>query len=315
MNSSQPRNKRKAFYRRCAAGEKRAKQRELEASGDAVVPTRLSRNLETGMTGIFITANHRDDKDALMESYRILNEAHERLNPTSTTTEPQETDPRNESDDDDDIAATLRQELTESKASKFLFYAVKSSVSNSQFILNLSEKSSSSELVHEVFRNVLHTGKACSRRVLRFQPVVATCRPDVADLKAIVKSAMRNFLSISSPSEEEKQPPLCSQCPSAPSQRAAFLTPLEENSDESKIKKRGFTVQFRSRNCDRLGKADAVSAVIIGMQDVAPDWKPVCAGADLVISVDVLCNVLCLSLLEKFIEFSKYNLQQLSPCT
>ncbi|BHF68680.1 THUMP domain-containing protein 1 [Sparganum proliferum] len=332
--------KRKAFYRRCAVGERRAKQRRMEAAGEIPESPLPHRYIEPGMTGVLVTYNNREDHLARAEAYRLLNEAHERLICSSNQASPNdprnaevpvppasENNVKNEEDadrdaDDDDVVASLRKELVSDQKrlrdpSKFLFHAVKTGVANCLFVLNQSKNCSSAELVHEVFRHVLTSGQANSRRILRFQPVAATCRPEVTDLKNLVRHVWCNWLQLPTghPTSD------CRVQSDVPPQRMAFVARPPEVSDGGDLGERRsvkpftFTVNFKSRSSDRLSKPDAVAAVIAAISEVSPDWSPVCAAADVVVSVDVIRNVACLSLLEKFTEFWKYNLHELSPVT
>uniref|UniRef100_A0A0R3W2K4 hydroxymethylbilane synthase n=1 Tax=Taenia asiatica TaxID=60517 RepID=A0A0R3W2K4_TAEAS len=296
-------NKRKAFYRRCAAGERRAKQRLLEASGSGVTGAPSTRRLEPGMTGILLTFNNKEERQALTEAYRLLNEAHKRLNGTHLSEEKADS----VSDENDlDISLALVEEMKSGfTTSQYTFYGVKTGVSNCAFVLNQSADSSSADLVYEVFRHVIASGEANSRRVLRFQPVMATCRPDKDDLRILIHKAWKVFWKGANSFEDGK--PLCLLCSKVPLQRVKFVK-KDDNGDAKKY----FTVNFRARNYGKMSKVEAVMVVIAAMQEVAPDWSPVRAGADLVISVDVLCTVLCLSFLEKFSAFAKYNISELT---
>ncbi|KAL7054453.1 hypothetical protein AAHC03_026037 [Spirometra sp. Aus1] len=282
--------KRKAFYRRCAVGERRAKQRRMEAAGEKPESPLPRRYIEPGMTGVLVTYNNREDHLARADAYRLLNEAHEQL---------------------------VSEQKRLRDPSKFLFHAVKTGVANCLFVLNQSNNCSSAQLVHEVFRHVLASGQANSRRILRFQPVAATCRPEVTDLKNLVRHVWCDWLHL--PTEHPTSD--CRVHADVPPQRMAFVARPPEVSDGDDLGERRsvkpftFTVNFKSRSSDRLSKPDAVAAVIAAISEVSPDWSPVCAAADVVVSVDVIRNVACLSLLEKFTEFWKYNLYELSPVT
>lgn len=298
MDSKQKR-KLKAFYRRCAAGDQRAKQRRLEASGDVSVGATLIRRLEPGMTGFLFTSSNKEIYQAQIEVYRLLNEAHARLNGLPVDNRSVE-----EEEADLDITSALRQELrSDSKSNRYIFHAVKTGVSNCGFVMNQSESSSSADLVNDIFQRVVANGKADTRRVLRFQPVLGTCRPDKHDLGVLVRKAFKAYWDSSVDSFEDGKP-LCPICPKAPLQRAKFIDKPAEGM------KRYFTVNFKARNYDKMRREDAVMTVIATMQEIAPEWSPIIAGADLVINVDVLCNVLCLSFLEKFSDFAKYNIQE-----
>ncbi|KAM7542548.1 hypothetical protein Aperf_G00000012705 [Anoplocephala perfoliata] len=305
MDNKQKR-KRKAFYRRCAAGDQRAKQRRLEAADGASMDATLLRRLDPGMTGFLLTSNNKEIHQAQIEAYRLLNEAHARLN--GPQIEKAKTDEKSDDeegeDDDADIASALKKELRpESKSNRYIFHGVKTGVSNCGFVMNQSESSSSADLVNDIFQRVLDRGEADTRRILRLQPVLGTCRPDKQDLAALVRKAFKAYWDRSVDSFKDGKP-LCSICPNVPLQRAKFI---DKPSDGMK---RYFMVNFKARNYDKMKKEDAVMTVIATMQEIAPEWSPVTAGADLVINVDVLCNVLCLSFLEKFGDFAKYNIHE-----
>ncbi|VDM32277.1 unnamed protein product [Hydatigera taeniaeformis] len=295
--------KRKAFYRRCAAGERRAKQRLLEVSRSAIGGAPSTKRLEPGMTGILLTCVNKAERQALIEAYRLLNEAHERLNGTRRSEDKAVAVSDNE---DLSIASALIKEMkSDSTSSQYTFYGVKTGVSNCTFVLNQSADSSSADLVYEVFRHVMASREANSRHVYRFQPVLATCRPDRDDLRILMRKAWKIFWNSEDTFEDGR--PLCLLCSKVPFQRARFV-----KKDDSGDTKKHFMVNFRARNYGKMSKAEALMAVIDIMREVAPDWSPVCAGADLVISIDVLRTVLCLGFLEKFSTFSKYNISEIT---
>lgn len=310
--AGKPKHKRKAFYRRCAAGEQRAKQRRLEAMGEAEGKMPI-RKLEPGMTGFLFTSNNKDIHQAQVEVYRLLNAANSRLNEskednTSEKGDRDETKRKSDVDEDDDdvdFASALKEELkADSKPNRYTFNGVKTGVSNCGFVLNQSELSSSADLVNNIFEYTLENRQADTRHVLRFQPVLGTCRPDVSDLGALLRRAFKAYWDRSVEDFEDGEP-LCLICPKAPLQRAKFIK--KPDSDENKLY---FTVNFKTRNYDKMKREDAVMTVIGVMHEIAPDWTPITHGADLIISVDILCNVLCLSFLEKYSDFAKYNIQE-----
>ena len=305
-------SKRKAYYRRCAAGVKRAKQRELEAGLMPISSTRF-RRLEPGMTGVLLSSNNREERQALIEAFRLLNDAHDRLNDGLAHPSAAEgcvVDKKKMEDDDNvDIAAAIREEIQAYETEKhYNFRHVKSGVSNCVFILNQSEESSTADIVYEVLRYVADSGTSKSRHILRFQPVMATCRPTTGDLRILVGKAWKAYWNGMDTFEDGK--PLCLLCPEVPHQRVRFIQ--QEKADEPSEKKRYFTVNFRARNYDKLSKSEALMTVLAAMQEVAPEWSPIPTGADLVISIDVLRNVLCLSFLEKYADFAKYNIHELA---
>ncbi|VDO01264.1 unnamed protein product, partial [Rodentolepis nana] len=306
--TGKPKHKRKAFYRRCAAGEQRAKQRRLEAAGEAEGKMPI-RRLEPGMTGFLFTSNNKDIHQAKIEVYRLLNEANTRINGPKKEEETEEKvseeQKSNEDDDYVDFASALKEELkSDSKSGRYIFNGVKTGVSNCGFVLNQSEHNSSADLINDIFQHTMENGEADTRRVLRILPIVGTCRPDVDDLSALLRRSFKAYWD-SSVEGSEDLGPLCLICPKVPLQRARFIE--KPNSADAKLY---FTVNFKARNYDKMKKEEAVMAVITTLQEIAPEWSPITLGADLIISVDVVCNVLCLSFLEKYNEFAKYNIQQ-----
>uniref|UniRef100_A0A1I8JLG1 CUB domain-containing protein n=1 Tax=Macrostomum lignano TaxID=282301 RepID=A0A1I8JLG1_9PLAT len=71
-----------------------------------------------------------------------------------------------------------------------------------------------------------------------------------------------------------------------------------------------FTVHFKARNFDKLERQDVINRVFTAVKSVSPDWSVDHDRASVVIDVNVLQRVTCLSLLRNFRRYRKYNLSE-----
>ncbi|VEL17359.1 unnamed protein product [Protopolystoma xenopodis] len=94
-----------------------------------------------------------------------------------------------------------------------------------------------------------------------------------------------------------------------PSQRALPST-LQLSSDE-----RTFLVAFKARAYDRLGRVATIDAVVDAVRRADPSWHVNPTDFKVLIQVNVLRSIACISLLERFSEFRKYNLAEMAAPT
>uniref|UniRef100_A0A1I8FSB1 EGF-like domain-containing protein n=1 Tax=Macrostomum lignano TaxID=282301 RepID=A0A1I8FSB1_9PLAT len=71
-----------------------------------------------------------------------------------------------------------------------------------------------------------------------------------------------------------------------------------------------FTVHFKARNFDKLERQDVINRVFTAVKSVSPTGQLTTTAASVVIDVNVLQRVTCLSLLRNFRRYRKYNLSE-----
>ncbi|KAA3670041.1 tRNA acetyltransferase TAN1 [Paragonimus westermani] len=242
-------------------------------------------------------------------------------------------------EEDDDILAQLKREnvngditpnINKSVPPRFSFYSVRSGVSNCLFVLHYADNFSPTALANSVFEHLLSTKVPNSRHVLRLLPVAATCSANASDINACVKKVWSGFLKITIPpdvkgyavpvgqrgtneqsvgndsvrpcDQQSNSECLHRHCPTVPSQ-VAEQTTLEGP--------KTFLVLFKARNYDRLSRDNAIEATVDAVRAVSPSWRISPHSPSVMIFVNVLRNVACISMLEHFDRYRKYNIAEL----
>uniref|UniRef100_A0A1I8IWX2 THUMP domain-containing protein n=1 Tax=Macrostomum lignano TaxID=282301 RepID=A0A1I8IWX2_9PLAT len=114
------------------------------------------------------------------------------------------------------------------------------------------------------------------RHILRLLPVEATCASGLQDIGEAFESLWTAFVA----------------------------------ADRVTAAKPTFTVHFKARNFDKLERQDVINRVFTAVKSVSPDWSVDHDRASVVIDVNVLQRVTCLSLLRNFRRYRKYNLSE-----
>ncbi|KAA0185469.1 hypothetical protein FBUS_07571 [Fasciolopsis buskii] len=375
MPSNPNKQKRKAYYRKCAAHSKRLRVDGKIDLHSSVVP----KNLQPGMVGYLVTCN-RHERLALMEIFRLLNgalkqvlsvpenscqddvnkkslssgsgviDAAESSTPEQLSIEPpsaalndkNSNNNGEEVDDDDDVLKRLRSENAPTEAGsvttsaiRYNFHAIRSGVSNCLFVLHYAQPCPN-VLVNSIFENVLHTRVIESRHVLRVLPVAATCHASSAELMRCVRILWTAFIdqmdlsinrewtpqgskdetlrsdsmTISDPSHLDEKKTITSSC----IHNLCSYVDLPRARPDTLNGPKTFLVAFKARNYDRLSRDTAIETVVSAIRGIDSSWRICPTTPSVTIFVNVLRNVACISLLEDFGRFRKYNLaEMISP--
>ncbi|TPP65064.1 hypothetical protein FGIG_10196 [Fasciola gigantica] len=216
----------------------------------------------------------------------------------------------------------------------YSFYATKSGVSNCLFILHYA-RSCPNALVNSIFEHMLQTRVVESRHVLRVLPVAATCHASAAELARcfrILWSAFlgqeksvntkeqnrkeskdetvnsdSNFVDACEGPEDEKKKTISSNCvhSACPPVELPHARPNTLHGPKT------FLVAFKARNYDRLSRDTAIETVVSTVREIDASWRICPTTPSVTVFVNVLRNVACISLLEDFDRFRKYNLAEL----
>ncbi|KAK4476186.1 hypothetical protein MN116_001400 [Schistosoma mekongi] len=337
MENQKSRKKRKAYYRKCVFASKKPRS---DNSNNNMLS--LPKSLQPGMTGYLLTFN-RQERFAHIETYRLLNhtldeisgetlkshedetnESNDAVNAVSALvgSKPPTTCDENDGDTDDLYIQMLRENCpnyTSSSRSKFSFYSLKTHVSNCSFILHQTGLVSAAELCRRVFERLLSTSNAESRHVLRLMPVVTTCRSDLPSLQSCVQQAWSKFLGLSScelstkcsPEVEISQEQLFTE-ETESSKHQIFVSHVPtQTACESTLKgPKSFMIIFKSRGFKAITRNDAIRHTIEAIKSVDPSWHICNSSPSVVVSVTVLCKVACISILENFFKYHKYNIAE-----
>jgi len=229
-------------------------------------------SLDAGMKGFLITCNRRE-KEAVREAYNLLNEqADKLLGPENVVVE------EGSDDDVEDAGDALEKELAQLKQSNEekrarRFQVVDSGANNVLFIKTTVDDPST--LTHSIFSQVYESRTCKSRFIMRMLPVSGTCKVHSQEvINNLAKTVLKPFFDV----------------PHSPSFCILFKA-----RNNAKISKRDIHVNFG----DIINKMNALSCV---------EFK----DPDVVINVDVIRNICCISIVKDFYKFKKYNLQEVA---
>lgn len=132
----------------------------------------------------------------------------------------------------------------------------------------------------KIFETVIKTGERKTRFILRLKPVSDTCKSFESDIKKALDSILEKFLS-------------------------------KEGNEELKYK-----VESKIRFNDNITSSHFIWYVRDSVSNIAPKWTACILEPRVVISFYVLRNVCCISILDKYKEYKKYNLSEvINPTT
>lgn len=173
----------------------------------------------------------------------------------------------------DDFEAAIREEVEAIKkrnSGARRFQVVESRTTNCVFIKTSLEHPD--ELVTKIFTDLCETQKSKSRFILKLHPVLGTCRAVEDRIEALAEEVLPPFLK-----------------------DADGLT---------------YCVLYKVRCNNSLGR-DAVIQLVARVADrINPSLQVKFDDPDLVISVDILMKICCISVLKNFNKFKKYNVQE-----
>ncbi|TGZ63657.1 hypothetical protein CRM22_006800 [Opisthorchis felineus] len=344
------RKKRKAYYRKSAAACKRQKMANLEDPDQPAqnIPKSLESGMtgylitcnqkeRSAMLESFRLLN--DALSKITSSPIIF--------PPETGTQtsdcsqlhhcskPPHTAPCDGDDEGEDILSELRRENADAdklvgsgSSTRFSFYSIRSGVSNCLFLLHLSESASAGDIVHSIFQHLLGTKEPQSRYVLRLLPVAATCQANCVDIKQCIRKLWAAFLDTTSvntatpvtfthapdnsdAAEIEVTKTSSSRDPSSSVHRLCPNVPPQRAKEQTTKGPKTFLVMFKARNYNLLSRDNAIEATVSAVQSVDSSWRISPNAPSVIIYVNVLRTVACISLLEDFDLYRKYNVSEL----
>ncbi|XP_072167666.1 THUMP domain-containing protein 1-like [Diadema setosum] len=256
--------KNKSYYRKC--GKNISKKDNL---------------LQVGMTGVLITCSGFEAK-CVKESYNLLNEYADRLYGPEKATEDAEADQSCEEDSDEDIAESLRKEVSElnqqyGKKDR-RFKSIRTGAKNVIFIQ--TKGIDPHEVVYSLLADLEKSKTHKARQIQRMLPVSHTCRPFEEKIEATAKDMLYPF----------------------------FHGPDAKDST--------FCVMVKSRNNNSLSRNNVIRVLAsMAMEGSLHQHKVNFDNPDLTIMVDVVGKVCCLSVLRDYQRFKKFNLYLIAKGT
>lgn len=233
---------------------------------------RTQRILQPGMKGVLVTYNNQPDRVIMKEVFNLLNEYADKLYGNEVA-ESQIKD----SFSDDDIEAELQKEVTDIKSSPSevkRFECVESLASNCLFFS--TSLPNPTELVQNIFTDVMDTKLQKSRFINRMLPIKATCKAYFDDIK---KTADQLFDDV-------------------------FATKFLEG--------KTFMVLYKARNNNSApAKMDVIKALADLIVEKNPAHRVNLMDPDFTVLVEIMQKMCCLGVVANYTKFKKYNLASL----
>jgi len=229
--------------------------------------------LESGMRGFLVTCNNRE-KEAVREAYNLLNEYAEKIwGPEN----PEEANLSCSDEEKEDVASMLKKELSAlqstSKSSERRFQQVQSGANNVIFIRTSVDDPL--QLIHSILTHAYDSSQALARHIMRIQPILGTCK--VHELETIValgKKVIEPYFNV----------------PTSPS----------------------YSIQFKARNNAKISKKEVQIGLGAVISEMNYNSRVEFDAPDLVIGIDIIRNICCISVQKDFFKYRKYNLQEVA---
>ena len=174
---------------------------------------------------------------------------------------------------EEDIAAALQKEVSSIKnkaRSQRRFQQVDSGAKNCVFIKTTLEQPD--DLLHALVSDLHETRKCKSRFIMRILPVAGVCRADSEKIQKLGSEVLPKYFGTG--------------------------------------EKKTYCVITKVRNNNSIGKHQILPILRDIIQDLNPMHGFDPDNPDLVINMDVIKSVCCMSVIKDFFKFRKYNLQE-----
>lgn len=264
MSDSRNKRKSKSWYRKQAFINKRQK-----------TDGKPGHRLAPGLKGFIVTCNDHE-RDAVKESYNILNEYAEKLYGPEKKVDI--ADGGDIDDDEEDIEKAIAVQVQEMKDAGTKvdrrFQNCLTGAKNCIFIKTTIDDPAG--LARAIFADLFRTKVQKCRYALRLLPVVGTCKATVKEIGDLAKVVLAPF--------------------------------FVENKFEVT-----YTINFKARNNNGIGRemttstlrntiTETFSSCLLRYSSVSPQ---------ITISVEVMCGVACIAVAKDFAHFRKYNLLEI----
>ena len=128
------------------------------------------------------------------------------------------------------------------------------------------------ELVTTIFSDIYESETAKSRYIMRLLPIIGTCKCSEDKVKKLAEETLKGY----------------------------FTDAIEHT----------FSVNIKVRNNNSFGRKQVLPLLVDAVKDLNPANQPNLDDPEYIVNVDILRNVLCLSVLKDSVKFRKYNLQE-----
>ncbi|XP_078521218.1 THUMP domain-containing protein 1 [Lissotriton helveticus] len=231
-----------------------------------------SRQLEAGMQGILITCNMNERK-CVGEAYSLLNAYAEELFGPEKFAE-QDSQGSEKEEEDDDVEAALKKEVDQIRSTTEKncrrFQSIESGANNVIFIR--THKIEPEKLVHYILKDLYTTKKQKSRVILRMLPFSGTCKAFLEDMKKHAETFFQPW----------------------------FKAP----------NKGTFQIVYKARNNGHLDREEVIKELAGIVGSLNPENKVDLTNPQYTVVVEIIKSVCCMTVVEDYVRFRKYNLQE-----
>lgn len=250
------------------------KRKHWFASGNNANKKQCTDLYYEGITGVLVTCNLRE-VECLRETYSLLNEYNDKLQPDAVPKDDHETTEKNDAKIEpeirvevSDMEAEMQKEIAELKSPVTKkFRQIPTKCKNIIFVQILNSLDPH-VVVQQIFQDIQDQGKGKARYVHRLIPVQRTCKATIESVEKVVSHLLGS-----------------------------------ESKEES-----SFMVLCKIRNNNELKRMDFVESIAKVVKGLRPAWKVDFDQPKITISIDVMIKVCCVSLLPDYMKLRKYNL-------
>ena len=236
-------------------------------------------NIEEEMKGFLIFTDKHREKNCIRDSYNILNDVTEKLysnldeNDNNNINLNEEVDIKN----NDNISSKIEEELKNLKKKKNIFTSINTRCAAIIFIKieqKYSNQISPKEIVQYIIDQVINSKKLLSKCISKFYPIEICTKYNFEKFKEYVDILAKKYF----PDDIEKE--------------------------------KTWKIELRVRNNNSINKKEITTYIFsqINKQKYKVEYK----HPELTFFVEISCNLMCLSVLEKFSEYKSYNIQSLA---
>ena len=236
-------------------------------------------NINEEMKGFLIFTDKHREKNCIRDAYNILNDVTEKLYPNIDNNESNINlnEEINIKNNNTNISSKIEEEIKKLKKNKNIFYSIDTRCAAIVFIKieqEYMEQISPKEIVNYIINEVINTQKLLSKCISKFYPIEVCTKYNFDILKEKVDELVKKYFS--------------------------------ENIEKTKTWK----IELRVRNNNSVNKKEIMNYIFnkINRDKYIVEYKK----PELTFFVEISCNLMCLSVLEKFSEYKSYNLQSLA---
>ncbi|KAL5019405.1 hypothetical protein ScPMuIL_005127 [Solemya velum] len=232
-------------------------------------------SLDVGMRGFLITCNN-NERQAVRESYNILNEYSDILfGPEQPEPEKSRVEDSGESSEEEDMQKEMEKEIAALKTEKVAdrrFQNVYTKAKNCIFIKTTLEDPC--QVAHSILTDLAESKKQKTRFAQRLLPISGTCRAIEDDIEGLAKTMF--------PPHFDKEEGL------------------------------SFTIVHKVRNNDSIGRASILPLLGKVVRDMNALHKVCHDEPDVVILIEIIGKICCMSVVKDFLKLRKYNLHEVT---